>query len=80
MHKHISKIQMIKVDVISLKEMRYAFLSAKPNITGVLQLCRVYLKVGVEVGSGSERQHVRELSVDKNQSFCQSPRNHSPIQ
>lgn len=36
---------MIKVGVVSLMEMRAVF-CAKPNITAMLQLCKIFLTVG----------------------------------
>lgn len=63
MHKYIGNIQMIKVGVISLTQMRYALLCAKPNVAGMLQFCRVYPKV---VGQGGgERAHARADSGKK---------------
>lgn len=37
---------MIKVGVVSLMEKRAAVFCAKPNITVMLQLCKVFLTVG----------------------------------
>lgn len=38
-------MQMIEVGAISLTQMRAAILCAKPNVTAMLQLRKVYLRV-----------------------------------
>lgn len=71
MHKYIGKIQIIKVGVISLTQMRYALLCAKPNTAGTLQLYRVYLKVwGLE--RERERAHARTVSGKKSDILSES--------
>lgn len=58
-------MQMIEVGAISLIQMRAAILCAKPNVTAMLQLCKVYLRVcgGWEERAWMGAIHEKKLDI-----------------